>query len=179
MSKKLEVPEIKTGQDQNDESFTFELQYVTFKLDEQSYGVNVDAALEVIRMVALTESPESPDHVVGVINLRGQVVPIVDLRKRLGLKAGVYTLVTPILIVTIKDWTVGLIVDKVSEVITIAPSLIEKSAETFSGSQCVAGVAKLDHGLVFLLDLGYVFSADESKVMQEVIDTRIDDKVLA
>ncbi|MCK4267860.1 MAG: chemotaxis protein CheW [Actinomycetia bacterium] len=90
MSKKLEVPEIKTGQDQNDESFAFELQYVTFKLDEQSYGVNVDAALEVIRMVALTESPELPDHVVGVINLRGQVVPIVDLRKRPPLASAVF-----------------------------------------------------------------------------------------
>ncbi len=179
MSKKLEAPEIKTGQNQDDESFAFELQYVTFKLEDQAYGVNVDAALEVIRMVALTKSPKAPDHVVGVINLRGQVVPIIDLRKRLGLKAGVYTLVTPILIVTIKDWTVGLVVDQVSEVVSIAPSLIERSAETFSGSQCVAGVAKLDPGLVFLLDLENVFSADETKLMQEIIDTRIDDKVLA
>src|SRR3972149_5352987 len=95
-------------------------QYVTFELADQAYGINFCDATEVIRMVAMAEPPEAPPYVIVLINIRGQVVPVVDMRRRLSLESSGYSLTTPILITKVRDdWTVGLIVDKVKEVITL------------------------------------------------------------
>lgn len=144
------------------------LQYVTFELAGQSYGVNIGDAVEVIRMVDMADPPEAPPYVVGVINIRGQIVPIIDMRRRLRLQSANLTLTTPILVAKVRNWTLGLIVDKIKEVVTISPTMIEPSSESFSRSRCVASVAKIGANLIFLLDLSGLFIDDESRFAEKL-----------
>src|SRR3990172_534435 len=143
-----------------------ESQYVTFELAEETYGVNVGDAIEVIRLVAMAEPPEAPPYVIGLINIRGQVVPVVDMRRRLSLESADYTLTTPILIARVQSWTVGLIVDKVKEVIMLPTAMIEPPSGAFSKSRYVAGVAKIDAELIFLLDLAGLFSNNDARLLE-------------
>lgn len=141
-------------------------QYVTFELAGQAYGVNVGDAVEVIRMVAMADPPEAPPYVVGVINIRGRVMPVIDMRRRLSMEAADFTLTTPILVTKVRDWTLGLIVDKVKEVVTLPAAMIEPPSEAFSKSRCVAGVAKVGARLIFLLDLAGLFSGSEARLFE-------------
>lgn len=149
-----------------------ETQYVTFELDNQAYGVNVSEVVEVIRIVGMSESPEAVSYVVGLINIRGQVVPVVDMRARLHLGAAEYSLATPILVTSSKGASVGLIVDRVREVKTIPDQAIDRPDQTFSKSRCVTGVAKLDAQLIFLLNLSGIFSADDAQIIEELSAAR-------
>lgn len=154
-------------------------QYVTFELAGQNYGMNVGDAVEVIRMVAMADLPEAPPYVIGVINVRGQVAPIIDMRRRLSLESANFTLTTPILVAKIKNWTIGLIVDRVKEVVTLPSALIEAPSEAFPRSRCVAGVAKIDAGLIFLLDLAGLFSNDETSLIEGLLSSDpVNDKAL-
>ena len=144
-----------------------ENQYVTFELDDQSYGVNVSEVVEVIRMVGMSESPEAVPYVVGLMNIRGHVVPVVDMRARLNLGTAKYTLATPILVARSNDASIGLVVDRVLEVKTFEDKAIEKPNQKFSRSHCVTGVAKLDAKLIFLLNLSGIFSVDEAQLLEE------------
>lgn len=150
----------------------FEAQYVTFELGGQGYGINVRDTIEVIRMVAMAEPPEAPGHVVGVINIRGHVVPVVDMRKRLGLTVAGYSLTTPILVVRVDHVTVGLVVDRVCEVITLTPGAVEPPSDVFSRSKCVSGVAKVNANLKFLLNLSGLFSGSEAKLIKDLVATK-------
>ena len=155
-------------------------QYVTFELADQAYGINVCDATEVIRMVAMAEPPEAPPYVMGLINIRGQVVPVVDMRRRLGLEAANYTLATPILVIKVRGWTLGLIVDKVLEVITLPAEMVEPPTGAFSKSRCFAGVAKIDANLIFLVDPAGLFSADEERVLEDLFAAdKVSEKALA
>ena len=144
-------------------------QYVTFELAGQNYGVDVGEAVEVIRMVAMADPPEAPPFVIGVINIRGQVVPVIDMRRRLGLASADFKLTTPILVANIRNWTIGLIVDKVTEVLILPSTLIEPPSEAFSSSGCVAGVAKIDAKLIFLLNLAGLFSRNEARLFEGLL----------
>jgi purine-binding chemotaxis protein CheW len=150
----------------------FEAQHVTFELAGQSYGLHIGQVVEVIRMVAIAESPETAPYVVGVVNIRGQVVPVVDMRRRLNLEAAKYDLETPILIARVKGITVGLVVDRVSEVVSLAQDTIEPAAGAFTTSRFVCGVAKVEAKLIFILDLAGLFSADESTAIQRLAETQ-------
>lgn len=143
-------------------------QYVTFALGSQTYGLNVGDAIEVIRLVAMAEPPEAPPYVMGLINIRGRVVPIVDMRLRLGMEPADYSLATPILVVRVNALTVGLIVDKVSEVLTLSGGMIEPPDGAFSQSRVVSGVAKIDAKLIFLLDLPGLFSTDDTRLFEKL-----------
>ncbi|MDP1809451.1 MAG: chemotaxis protein CheW [Actinomycetota bacterium] len=146
-------------------------QYVTFELAGQNYGVDVGDAVEVIRMVAMADPPEAPPYVIGVINIRGQVVPVIDMRRRLALESANFTLTTPILVSKIRNRTIGLIVDRVKEVVTLPSAMIEPPSEAFSRSRCVAGVAKIDAKLIFLLDLAGLFSNNEARLFEELLSS--------
>ena len=157
-----------------------ESQYVTFKLAGERYGINVGDAVEVIRLVAMAEPPEAPGYVLGLINIRGRVVPVIDMRCRLSLEPVGYSLTTPILVARVQnDWTVGLIVDRVDEVITLSNSVIEPPSGAFSKSRCIAGVAKTATHLIFLLDLAGLFSAGETRFLEGLFaNARAEEKAL-
>jgi len=134
---------------------TSEMQLVVFDLASESYGVDISTVREIIRMQAITRVPGAPQYVEGIINLRGQVIPVVDLRKRLDLKAGEQTGNSRIVWVTINEHDVGVIVDAVTEVLRIPIDSIEPPMEMVSSidTDFVRGIAKLENRLIILLDL--------------------------
>ena len=138
-----------------------ETQLVVFDLAAESYGVDIGDVREIIRMQIITKVPGAPPYVEGVINLRGQVIPVVDLRKRLELIVGEQTNESRIVWVTISGQDVGVIVDAVTEVLRIPISSIEppSSMVTTVESDYLRGIAKLEDRLIILLDLGKVLSS--------------------
>ena len=135
-----------------------ERQLVVFDLAGESYGINIGTVREIIRMQAITHVPEPPEFVEGVINLRGRVIPVVDLRRRFGLAAGAQTPESRIVVVDITGHDIGVIVDAVTEVLRVPGSAIEPAAAlvTTEDSYYMDGIAKIGSRLLILLDLDRV-----------------------
>jgi purine-binding chemotaxis protein CheW len=132
-----------------------ESQYVVIELAGESYGVAIDRVQEIDRMTAITAIPESPSFVEGVINLRGRITPVVNLRCRFGLPKAAATAQTRIVVAKSGvDW-VGLVVDGVSEVVRIPADAVEPtpSMATATASAFMHGIAKFGDRLIILLDL--------------------------
>ncbi len=140
-----------------------ELQVVVFGLSGQAYGVEIGAVREIIRMQNVTMVPGTPDYVEGVINLRGKVIPVLDLRKRFSLLVGRQTRESRIVVVDVGKQDIGLIVDAVTEVLRIATSAIQppKSVLSTGNADYLMGIAKLEGRLIILLDLKRVLSAQD------------------
>ena len=147
-----------------------ERQLVVFDLSGEAYGVSIAAVREIIRMQSITYVPDTPDFVEGVINLRGNVNPVVDLRKRFGLTVSGETDDSRIVVVDISGENIGVIVDAVTEVLHVAEDAIEPTSAlmTTKDSYYIEGIAKLGDRLLILLDLERVLSAGEREVLAEV-----------
>lgn len=131
-----------------------EIQLVVFKLGREEYGVSILQVQEIKRITEITRVPHSPDYIKGVMNLRGSVLPVIDLKKRLNLPPQDYTDDTRIIIIKVEDVTVGMIVDAVSEVTTIDQSSIEPPQAVVGGiaADYLSGVGKLENRLLILLN---------------------------
>jgi purine-binding chemotaxis protein CheW len=140
-----------------------EVQLVVFDLADEVYGVDIARVDEVIRMQEITRIPRAPEFVEGVTNLRGKVIPVVDLRRRFGLAMSEIQATSRIVVVYIGSHTIGLIVDGVSEVIRVSPSAIEPTSTivTSVDSAYLRGSAKVGDKLVILLDLDYVLGSTD------------------
>lgn len=132
-----------------------EIQLVVFKLGREEYGVSILQVQEIKRMTDITRVPHTPDYIKGVMNLRGSVLPVLDLKKRLSLPPQEYSDDTRIIIVKVEDITLGIIVDAVSEVLTIGQQSIEPPQAVAGGvvANYLSGVGKLDDRLLILLNL--------------------------
>jgi purine-binding chemotaxis protein CheW len=141
------------------------LQLVTFKLGSEEFGVDILKVQEINKMMNITKIPNAPAFIEGVINLRGKIIPIVDLRKRLGFKDQDYDKSTRIIVVELDGLVLGFIVDSVSEVLRIPENTIEPPPSMVAGieSEYIEGVGKLDDRLLILLELKKVFSSPEKK----------------
>ncbi len=130
-------------------------QLVVFELANEVYGINIGTVREIIRMQTVTYVPDSPDFVEGVINLRGRVIPVVDLRKRFGLPVTEATNESRVLVVDISGDDIGVIVDAVTEVQRISEDSVEPTTTlvTTEDSYYIEGIAKVDDQLLILLDL--------------------------
>jgi purine-binding chemotaxis protein CheW len=130
-------------------------QLVVFELANEVYGINIGTVREIIRMQTVTYVPDSPGFVEGVINLRGRVIPVVDLRKRFGLPVTDATNESRVLVVDISGDDIGVIVDAVTEVQRISEDSIEPTTTlvTTEDSYYIEGIAKVDDQLLILLDL--------------------------
>lgn len=130
-------------------------QLVSFALDREVFGVDILHVQEINRMVDITSVPNSPPHVEGVINLRGKVIPIVDLRKRLGMQHKDPDNQTRIIVVEIGGKVIGFVVDAVNEVLRIPKSVTEPPPSIAAGvdAGCITAVGKLEDRLLILLDL--------------------------
>ena len=144
-----------------------EKQLVVFDLDSESYGVDIGAVREIIRMQEITRVPRTPEFVEGVINLRGKVIPVVDLRKRFGLNVGEQNKDNRIVVVDIGGQDIGVVVDAVTEVLRIHASAIEppSSVITSADSEYLLGIAKLDDKMIILLELESVLSDKEKDIL--------------
>lgn len=147
--------------------------YLTFTLAEEEYGIGILKIKEIIGMLPITSVPQTPDFVKGVINLRGKVIPVMDLRLRFGMPAIDYTERTCIIVVEIAGNSgtilIGIVVDAVSEVLNIKGDDIEKTP-TFGAklnTDYILGMAKMEGGVKILLDIDRVLSNDELSLLSE------------
>lgn len=143
---------------------------IVFQLKDEEYAVSVDQVGSIERLQSITRVPQTADFVKGVINLRGVVTPIIDLRVRFGIDETEYSDSTRIIIVYLDDLEVGLIVDVANDVIDIPESSIEPPPEVVGAVNVdyIAGVAKLENRLLILLDLQKVLSQEEVKELKKV-----------
>jgi purine-binding chemotaxis protein CheW len=146
------------------------LQLVTFKLENEEFGVDILKVQEINRMMTITKIPNAPNFIEGVINLRGKIIPIVDLRKRLGFHNGTYDKSTRIIVVELDGLVLGFIVDSVSEVLRINETTVEPPPSIVAGidSEYIEGVGKLDDRLLILLQLNKIFASPDKKDMEDV-----------
>lgn len=149
-------------------------QYLTFKLDEEVFGVDVAKVREILDVIKITKVPQTPDFMRGVINLRGSVVPVVDMRLKFGLPQKENTVNTCIVVVEIaldEETTIlGALVDSVQEVFELESSEIEPAPRigTRLKTEFIKGMGKHDAGFIILLNIDKIFSTDELSLVQDV-----------
>jgi len=151
------------------------LQFVTFNIDTEEYGVEILQVQEVIRLPELTKLPNAPQFIKGVIDLRGDIIPIVDLREKFNLSVNYYNETTRVIIVEFNDKKIGIIVDYVSQVVRIPETNIIPPPPTIVGieSKMILGVAKLESRLIILLKIDEIFSTEEIVTLHSI--DKIDD----
>ena len=141
--------------------------YLTFHIADEEYGIAISYVTEIIGMQKFTEVPETPDYIKGVINLRGKVIPIMDIRLRFAMTEKEYDERTCVIVVNFENTAVGLVVDTVSEVVDIPASCIEISPN-FNTDQghFVEGMGKLDENIKMLLDVKSLLYDDEHSIAE-------------
>ena len=151
------------------------VQLISFNIGDEQFGVRILMVQEIIMMSNITEIPNSPDFVEGVINLRGNIIPVLDLRKRLRIRAtrvptGQKT-GTRILVVEIDEHVTGFIVDSVSKVLTVPASRVLPPPDIIVAgvqSQYISGVVHLDESILVLLDFRKILSIEEKGALEQV-----------
>lgn len=148
-------------------------QFVSFVVGGEEFGVNILAVREIIRPVDITRVPHAPEFVEGVINLRGRILPVIDLRTRFGFPEREHDEDTRIVVIEMESQVVGFMADSVCEVLRVDATTIEPAPELAVGidGEYLCGVAKLDDHLLILLDLEGVLSTEEVEALQELDET--------
>jgi purine-binding chemotaxis protein CheW len=146
-----------------------ERQLVVFQLGAELYGVEISRVHEIIRLQEVTRVPHSPAFVEGVINLRGKVISVINLRRRFGLPAADDTRAGRVVVVDINHQVIGMVVDSVSEVLRVNTATIEPPSPAVAGidSEYLQGIVKLPERLVILLDLDRVLTREERRALDE------------
>lgn len=146
-----------------------DLQIVGFRVGRETFGVRISHVHEIVRVPEITAVPESPEYVEGVINLRGKIISVVDLRKRFGEKTITSNKKNRILVVEVENKMVGLIVDAASEVLKIPESAIDLPPNVFEDGELnyVTGVGKMGDRLVILVDLTRILQKGELRRLED------------
>lgn len=137
------------------ETTVYTKQYVVFRLENEEYGIDILRVKEIKEMMSITRVPKAAHFVRGVINLRGEVIPVIELRKKFNLTAGKENNNTRIIIVSVDDITVGLVVDTSSEVIEISSEATEEAPDGIGSVDQgnISGIGKVGERLIILLDI--------------------------
>jgi len=147
-----------------EESSSKEIQLVVFKIGKEEFGVPISEVREIVRLIPITPVPRAPDFVEGVVNLRGQILAIIDLAKRLKLTPSPRSDRSRIIVIEFEGNIIGMIVDEVMEVLRLASENIDKAPELITAEiheEYLKGVGKLGDRLLILIDLARVFSPEE------------------
>jgi purine-binding chemotaxis protein CheW len=148
------------------------LQLVTLGLADEEYGIPIKAVQEIIRIrnIKITAIPNAPRFIEGVINLRGRMIPIVDLRTRFGMETAERDRANRIVVINVGERTIGVVVDSVIEVVRVLRSEIEELPDLAVGvdSDYIQGVCRVGDRMVIVLDIGEMFSADENSSIDEL-----------
>jgi purine-binding chemotaxis protein CheW len=146
------------------------LQLVSFGLNKEEFGINILMVQEIIRMMQITKVPNSPDFIDGVVNIRGKVIPVVNLRTKLGMPRKEHDSMTRIIVVEVLQKTIGFLVDAVHEVLRIPANITEAPPELVAGinSEYIKAVGKLEDRLLILIDLEKILSATETEKINQV-----------
>ena len=146
------------------------LQWVTFRLDNETYGINVMQVQEVLRHTEIAPVPGAPGYVLGIVNLRGNVVTVIDTRQRFGLAPAEVTDQTRIVIIEAERQVVGILVDSVAEVVYLRQSEIETAPNvgTDESAKFIQGVCNKNDELLILVDLDRLMTDDEWAELQDI-----------
>lgn len=142
------------------------MQLVSFGLADEEYGIEITKIREIILMGEITQVPQTPHYVKGLINLRSTVIPVIDLRTRFGLPEGEITNESRIMVLNVARKTIGIIVDTVNEVLRVANKQIAPPPPTVAGlgREYLNGLVKLDERLLILLDIDNIFTEEDTAV---------------
>ena len=151
-----------------------DLHLVGFRIGRETFGVPIEMVHEIVRVPEITAVPDSPEYIEGVINLRGKIVSIVDLRKRFGEKQVARNKKNRILVVEVDTKMVGLIVDAASEVLKMSHTHVEAPPNVFEEGELnyVTGVGKLNDRLIILIDLNKILQKGELRRLGEMADAQ-------
>ena len=147
-----------------------EIQVVIFRLDNEEFGLDISQVREIIRVQEITPMPKAPEFIEGVINLRGQVIAVMDLARRFGLTQAKKTERSRIVVTEVKENIIGLMVDEVPEVLRIFEEDIEPTPEMLQSqvnAEFIKGVGKFKDRLIILLDVDKILSKEEAKKVTE------------
>lgn len=138
------------------------VQLVTFKLDDVEYGIEILAVHEILRIPSITRLPNTPSFIKGVLNLRGNVIPVVDVRERFGFTPAVITEQSRVIVIESDDKLIGLLVDNVSQVLRIRENNIDPPSLLIEGvsEEYIAGVGRLKERLIIILSMQNILFAD-------------------
>ena len=148
-----------------------ENQFVVFKLAQETYGVDINHVREIITLQSITEVPGTIDFIEGIINLRGYVIPVFNLRKKFMLPEEEFTKAARIVVVDVAGNTLGMTVDGVSEVLRISNGDIEKPSRVITASvetEYIHGIAKLEDKLVIILELDKILNDEEQLALENI-----------
>lgn len=159
----------------NSNAIANEGKYVTFSLGNEEYAIGIQNVPAIVKFQKITELPHTPEYVIGVINLRGKIIPVFDLRLRFGLERATYDKFTVIIITEIHNKTMGVIVDKVSDVITLKQEEI-MPAENFNTtvtSEYISSIGQLstNEKLIIILDIEKILSTADMNIITDSINT--------
>ncbi len=154
-------------------------QLVTFTVNMEEYGLEILQVQEVVRLPHITRLPRAPIFIKGVINLRGNIIPIIDLREKFGLEAKQYTETTRVIIVEVSEKKIGMIVDTVSQVVRVPESKIAPPPPMISGiaHEYLAGVVRMEDRLIILLKIDDILSTEEVLQLEQAQLDQTKDKV--
>lgn len=148
------------------------LQLVSFKIENEEFGVDILRVQEINKLTNITKVPNTSDFIEGVINLRGRIIPVVNLRTRLGIPKKENDKNTRIVVVELTNNTIGFLVDAVSEVLRIPKNITEQPPELVTGvdTKYITSVAKLEDRLLILLDLEKLLTVDQTQEVESVLE---------
>ena len=146
------------------------MQLVSFKLADETYGIEITKIREIILVGEITQVPETPPYVKGLINLRSTVIPVIDLRARFLLAESELTPESRIMVLNVGSRTIGIVVDSVNEVLRVTQQQISPAPPTVtsSGNEYMTGLVRLKEDLLILLDVDRLFGEDESESLAEM-----------
>ncbi len=155
------------------EARTREGKYLSFVLNNEVYGIEILKVREIIGLMDVTNVPQTPDYMKGVINLRGKVIPVIDLRLKFSMLEEEHTQETCTIVVEVDSTSIGLIVDSVSEVMEINRNEIEDAPQFGQGidTNFITGLGKTKDTIVILLDIAKVLSEEELAMVEEIAET--------
>ncbi len=143
--------------------------YLTFKVDGESYGIGIGIVTEIIGIQPITEVPELPNYLKGIINLRGKIIPVMDIRMRFKRPAEAYSDRTCIIVIEVRDMAVGFIVDAVSDVLSIpeedvvAPPGLQKSSNKY-----IEAIGKVANSIILLLDCDKILDEEDYSFIEAI-----------
>lgn len=156
-----------------------ENKYVTFKSGNEYFGLRIQCVNEIIVYQEITQVPESEDYIKGLINLRGKIIPVIDVRMRFRQEPMPYTDRTCIIVITVKDTVVGLIVEKIAEVVEITEDNIIDSPTLGNEDKCqnkyVYGIGKVGDSVKLLLDPEKLIKDDDWSVLEQIAEKSMDE----
>ncbi len=160
-----------TTDDDDENEDTQKDKYLTFHIAEEDYGIEISCVTEIVGMQHISEIPEMPAFIKGVINLRGVVIPVMDVRLRFGMAPRAYDERTCVVVVRMGETAVGLIVDTVKEVLGIPESSITEPPRVASakGARYVKGIGRMDGSVKILLDIDALLHEEEKEILTAIV----------